>query len=589
MIISSMYCYFERRWPNFMKSSTSPVRPFRVSAVAPSTTANHGSNIFGSSILRPSVLSGKVTTTVDNFSSKPPPPVSKAQSPPATKPSLPPPVFPSTAPPISVAPSNSEYIFGQNMLSRVVNAAQSSSSSSTLWQTASSASETPADKETESPNPQIQSSSVFTVLAKAVASNNSTTAAAIASNHPVELKESASELARKRNLAQIKLIEAPSMTGEEGERIVLQLSCSAYVFNTESRQWTSLGQSYLHLNDELSDDRKSVTSSRFILRLQSTRRVLVNTRIWPEMPLSTAEAKGVRLGALDVDGTSIRTYLLRFPAAQNASRLYEALLSRKQESASTQIKRQRLSGDPGDAPPHLPSSTAPTTATTKLAGEVAITVGAQRNETIPTRSQSPNPDPKTVQASPGKSLINGTPSAGSSIPVLNLKCLALVCDDPGSSTVSACVSITDYANGNQSVFEIRPSTDSADTSAASLLTVTVGFRLAFCFSDERSLRLFVTAPTTTASDLSAAAGNAEGPLEQSSLPRVNSFVVRLDTRQEAERLFRCLLLRINRLFMENQSALPSAITSANSSNVVRESMTDSSACQDENCNSVSLG
>uniref|UniRef100_A0A0X3PJU2 RanBD1 domain-containing protein n=1 Tax=Schistocephalus solidus TaxID=70667 RepID=A0A0X3PJU2_SCHSO len=574
-----------------MKSSAPPISPFRVSVVPSSTTANLGPNTFGSSILRPSVLSGKVNTTVDNIPPKPEPSGSKAQSPPVTtKPSLPPPVFPSTAPPFAVAPSNSEYIFGQNMFSRVVNAAQSSSSSSNLWQATSSVSGAPTDKEEDSSNSQTQSSSVFTVLAKAVASNNSTTTSTITSDHPVELKESANELARKRNLAQIKLTEAPSMTGEEGERIVLQLSCNAYVFNTESRQWTSLGQSYLHLNDELSDDRKSVTGSRFILRLQSTRRVLINTRIWPEMPLSTAEVKGVRLGALDADGTSLRTYLLRLSTAQNASRLYEALLSRKQESASIQLKRQRLSEDHLEASPPLSSAPPPppTSAATKPVAEVVTPVASQCNDTTPTYYQSSTPENRTSQSSPGKSLINGASSAGSGTTVLNLKCLALVCDDPERSTVSAYVRITDYANGYQSVLEIRPLTDSADASAASLLTVTVGFRLAFCFSDERSLRLFVPGSTATASDPSTAASTSEGSLEEAPSPRVNSFIVQMDTRQEAERLFRCLLLRINRLFMENQSVLPSAAISAKSSTVVHESMTDSSAFQDENSNSVSL-
>lgn len=195
------------------------------------------------------------------------------------------------------------------------------------------------------------SDSVFTSLAKAVtakqqqqssdASSSSSPSGAGGVETNQHLEVSADALARKRNAAQIAL--PPSFvdgktaseitTGEEGEQTVLELTCAAFVFNRDSKQWTPIGQSYLHLNDAISDASSSTSSSRLIIRLQSTRRVVVNTRIWSEMPVANVVAnKAVRIGAISADdgsGGSIRTYMLRFPSVHAAESLFEALEGRR--------------------------------------------------------------------------------------------------------------------------------------------------------------------------------------------------------------------------------------------------------------------
>ncbi len=182
--------------------------------------------------------------------------------------------------------------------------------------------------------------SVFTTLAKAV--SKTTDAASSDKAAPEQLEASADALARKRNAMRISLPDDGSAggsggsgsgagsttTGEEGERIALELTCAAYVFNRDSKQWTPIGQSYLHLNDD--NDSASMPRSRLIIRLQSTRRVVVNTRVWSEMPVaSVPESKAVRVGAMAGEGGGMRTYMLRFPAVQTANRLFEALEERK--------------------------------------------------------------------------------------------------------------------------------------------------------------------------------------------------------------------------------------------------------------------
>ena len=191
---------------------------------------------------------------------------------------------------------------------------------------------------------------MFTTLAKAVANQQMTKEAEV-------LEESAVALAQKRNALQIYLPSTSSgeqrevITGEEDERTVLELTCSAYVFDRDSRQWKGIGQCYLHLNDTVCNDQGD-TTSRIIIRLQSTRRVVVNTRIWSGIPIAhVAENKAVRVGALSVNGqdrsdgdNSIRTYMLRFATAESSLLLFEALQERRNsaERLETLAKRPRL-------------------------------------------------------------------------------------------------------------------------------------------------------------------------------------------------------------------------------------------------------
>lgn len=141
----------------------------------------------------------------------------------------------------------------------------------------------------------------------------------------------------------------PIETGEEGESTIIELTCNAYVFNTDSRQWTSIGQSYLHLNDDSESG-----ESRLVIRMQSTRRVVVNSPVWSEMPLaSVMEGKGLRFGAVEVEGSVIRSYLLRFPAAASAYQLYNLLLTRRSEAVKMAAAKQIKLTPPANSPPTI--------------------------------------------------------------------------------------------------------------------------------------------------------------------------------------------------------------------------------------------
>ena len=201
-------------------------------------------------------------------------------------------------------------------------------------------------------NQEDSSSTVFTTLAKAVTKQQMPKGIEV-------LEESAVALARKRNAAQLSLSSTSNgeqrevITGEENERTVLELTCISYVFDRESKQWKGIGQCYLHLNDTAYSDHGS-TSSRLIIRLQSTRRVVVNTPIWSGIQIAhVVESKAVRVGALTVSGqdgseseSAIRTYMLRFAAAESARLLFEALQERRlsAESMEAIAKRPRIEG-----------------------------------------------------------------------------------------------------------------------------------------------------------------------------------------------------------------------------------------------------
>ncbi|KAM3177802.1 hypothetical protein ACTXT7_003859 [Hymenolepis weldensis] len=297
-------------------------------SASPQKSDDPSSSLFSNSILRPSVLSGRLPVSdVGIKLPEPEPPTS------STKPLVEAPKF-TLSQPVRTATENDSscggFIFGQNMGSRVVNANQGASGS--IWQSVASESQ---DDQKESVG------SVFTTLAKAVAKQTKEK-----EPNTELLEESAVALVYKRNAEQLSLNSKNSagqpheiLTGEENERTILELTCSAYVFNRESKQWKAIGQSYLHLNDptETIDN----NSSRLIIRLQSTRRVVVNTRVWSGMPMAfVPESKAVRIGALalaETDGESeegskvgtVRTYMLRFGGLDSARELYDALMRRR--------------------------------------------------------------------------------------------------------------------------------------------------------------------------------------------------------------------------------------------------------------------
>ncbi|KAL5107944.1 Ran-binding protein 3 [Taenia crassiceps] len=418
------------------------------------------------------------------------------------------------------------------MSSRVVNAKQGASEN--IWQAVKSG-------DSINKNQEDSSNSVFTTLANAVAKQSK-------QREGEPLEDSAVALAKKRNAAQISLPPSTSgeqleiITGEEDERTVLKLTCSAYVFDRDSKQWKGIGQSYLHLNDTTLTDR---TNSRLIIRLQSTRRVVVNTRIWSEMPVAyVVENKAVRIGALIVTGQgqtdnegSIRTYMLRFTATESARLLFEALQERRlsAEKLETFVKRPRLEESE-----------------TAVAAENSVTESfssSNNGSSASHEKESSSCEHKEATPLDGSSTTKFTAVTAMSFPCRRVRLYAAsgaltedvgLEDEDGEMTV---VNITDFPHSGASVLEVN----APGKGAGSLLTTAIGSRLAFCRLGDSEVHLFGTIEVSN---------DAVEDGDLTDFARLDrSCRLQLASASEAERLYRSILLRVVRLFMETSGMI----------------------------------
>ncbi|VDP74149.1 unnamed protein product [Echinostoma caproni] len=243
------------------------------------------------------------------------------------------------APPVAAARKDNNlpggYVFGSNISSRVVNADVSHGASSNLWSTAT----TEVDSST----------SVFTALAKAVASNKRDENG----SQEQTLEASASKVTEDQKNATVNLAQVDVFTGEEGEIQVFRMHCQAYVFDTDKQRWNPLGASHFHLNDipkqsdGSSGEKVSKCRSRVVVRLMSTRRVIINTPVWDTMPVALVDSRSLRIGAVNEDGGHLRSYLFKFSPDDSASKICTALNVRKAravENAKTEPSPSRLAG-----------------------------------------------------------------------------------------------------------------------------------------------------------------------------------------------------------------------------------------------------
>ncbi|CDW55802.1 Ran BP1 domain containing protein [Trichuris trichiura] len=70
------------------------------------------------------------------------------------------------------------------------------------------------------------------------------------------------------------------ITGEEDESNLIQISCKLYVFDRNNGTWLDKGYSTLRINEKIDGEEKS---TRIVIRLQGVPRLIVNSKLWPEM------------------------------------------------------------------------------------------------------------------------------------------------------------------------------------------------------------------------------------------------------------------------------------------------------------------
>uniref|UniRef100_A0A3B1JYQ4 Ran-binding protein 3 n=1 Tax=Astyanax mexicanus TaxID=7994 RepID=A0A3B1JYQ4_ASTMX len=114
-------------------------------------------------------------------------------------------------------------------------------------------------------------------------------------------------------------------TGEESESNVLQIQCKLFVFEKSSQSWVERGCGLLRLNDMSSTDVQNGTlQSRLVMRTQGSLRLILNTKLWAQMQVDKASEKSIRITAMDTEDQGIKVFLIS-ASSKDSGQLFAAL------------------------------------------------------------------------------------------------------------------------------------------------------------------------------------------------------------------------------------------------------------------------
>jgi Ran-binding protein 3 len=173
-----------------------------------------------------------------------------------------------------------------------------------------------------------------------------------------KLRENADEYqlktGHKTHLSQVEQI-----TGEEGERNILQVFCKLHLFDKARSNWVEKGRGTLKLNDRCHTE--GVFQSRLVFRTQGTNLVMLNVMLWPEMCCERVKEKSIRITSIDPDTNEAKIFLITTSVKDSLQtyvaidRRIEALKRNKQTQDEEKDDDGRLCGDDSTSDSSRPS------------------------------------------------------------------------------------------------------------------------------------------------------------------------------------------------------------------------------------------
>uniref|UniRef100_A0A3Q2QKC1 Ran-binding protein 3 n=1 Tax=Fundulus heteroclitus TaxID=8078 RepID=A0A3Q2QKC1_FUNHE len=194
--------------------------------------------------------------------------------------------------------SGAKFVFGQNMSERVLSPPKGEGSNEENKEVSAAPASEPSSQET---TPEKES------LAESAAAYTKATA-------------------KKCILEKVDV-----KTGEESESNVLQMQCKLYVFEKTAQSWIERGRGLLRLNDMASTD-DGTLQSRLVMRTQGSLRLILNTKLWPQMQVDKASEKSVRITAMDTEDQGVKVFLISGSSkdiGQLAAALHHRILALK--------------------------------------------------------------------------------------------------------------------------------------------------------------------------------------------------------------------------------------------------------------------
>lgn len=214
--------------------------------------------------------------------------------------------------------SGAKFVFGQNMSERVLSPPKGES----LTEEHKEVLPTPASEPSSQENTPEKANSVSESLEESAAAYTKATA-------------------KKCILEKVEV-----KTGEESESNVLQMQCKLYVFEKTAQSWIERGRGLLRLNDMASTE-DGTLQSRLVMRTQGSLRLILNTKLWPQMQVDKASEKSVRITAMDTEDQGVKVFLISGSSkdvGQLAAALHHRILALKSKA---------------DQEPEVPAATVP--------------------------------------------------------------------------------------------------------------------------------------------------------------------------------------------------------------------------------------
>ncbi|XP_011485414.1 ran-binding protein 3 isoform X9 [Oryzias latipes] len=212
--------------------------------------------------------------------------------------------------------SGAKFVFGQNMSERVLSPPKGEASSEESKDVcAAPASESPS-QETATDKDEAERPPVCVV------------------NSVSESLEESAAAYTKATAKKCVLEKVDVKTGEESESNVLQMQCKLYVFEKKAQSWIERGRGLLRLNDMASTE-DGALQSRLVMRTQGSLRLILNTKLWPQMQVDKASEKSVRITAMDTEDQGVKVFLISGSSkdiGQLAAALHHRILALKSKA-----------------------------------------------------------------------------------------------------------------------------------------------------------------------------------------------------------------------------------------------------------------
>ncbi|XP_062260519.1 ran-binding protein 3b isoform X2 [Platichthys flesus] len=223
-----------------------------------------------------------------------------------------------------------KFVFGQNMSERVLSPPKGESANEEYKEVLATPASEPSSQETtpEKDSQFIHSADKLLLKRDKVPQR---IVSHLSVNSVSESLEESAAAYTKATAKKCVLEKVDVKTGEESESNVLQMQCKLYVFEKTAQSWIERGRGLLRLNDMASTDDGSL-QSRLVMRTQGSLRLILNTKLWPQMQVDKASEKSVRITAMDTEDQGVKVFLISGSSkdvGQLAAALHHRILALK--------------------------------------------------------------------------------------------------------------------------------------------------------------------------------------------------------------------------------------------------------------------